>query len=126
MLVHQVEHNVTALQRVVGVNQRVVVGGSLQHTYQHSCILGSKILWRATKVSFTSCLDTECVRTEIHGVGILCQNLVLVKEELQLVGSNPLLALQNEHLDTGDVTQQTCRILRTCTEQVLGQLLCDG
>ena len=126
VLLHQVEHDVTALQRVVGVNQRVIVGGSLQHSNQYGSILNSKLLWRAAKVGFTSCLDTECVRTKVNGVSILCQYLVLIKEELQLVGCNPLLTLQYEHFNARDVTQQTCRILRTCAEQVLGQLLCDG
>ena len=126
VLAHQIEHDVTTFQRILRVDKRVVICGGLQHSYQHSSLLCGKLLWRATKVGLTSSLNTKCVRTEVDGVGILGKNLVLGEEELQLVGRYPLLTLQYEHFDARNIAQQSCRIFRTSTEQVLGQLLGDG
>ena len=126
VLMHQVEHDVTTLQRVLRVDKWVVIGGSLKHTNQYSGLLSSDFFWRATKVCLTCSLNSECVRAEVNGVSILCKNFVLFEEEFQLVCCNPLLALQDKHFDTRNVSKQSCRIFRTCAEQVLGQLLGDG
>ena len=107
VLSHQVEHNVTTLQRVVGVDQGVIIGSGLEHTHEDGSILRRQILGCAAEVGFAGCLDAKGVRAEIDGVGILRQDLVLGEEELQFVGRDPLFALHDEHLQSWDIAQQT-------------------
>ena len=126
MLLHQVEHDVASFERILRIDERIIVGGCLQHTYQHRCLLCCKVLGRAAKVGLTGSLDTKGIRTKVHRVGVLCQNLILSEKEFQLIGCNPFFTLQDQHLDTWNIAKKTGRILRTCTEQVLGQLLGEG
>ena len=104
----------------------VIVCGSLQHTHKDSCLFWGEILWRGVEIGLACRLDAEGVRTEIHRVGIHCQNLLLTEVGFQFHGCDPLLGLHDEHLDTGDISQKTCRIFCTHTEEVLCQLLGDG
>ena len=126
MLAHQVKYDVTALQRVLGIDQWIIISGGLEHTYEDGGILCRQVLWLAVEVGLAGGLDAKGVRTEINGIGILRQDLVLGKEELQLIGCNPLFALHDEHFYTGNVAKQSCGVLATGTEEVLGQLLGDG
>ena len=126
VLAHEVEHDVTTLQRVVGIDEGIIIGGGLEHAYEDGGVLGREVLRLAVKVGLTSGLDAEGVRAEIDRVGILREDFVLGEEELELIGRDPLLALEDEHLDAGDVAQQSGGVFRTCAEQVLGQLLGDG
>ena len=110
MLTHQVKDDVTTLQGVLWVNQRIIIGGGLEHTNQDGCVLGRQILRFAVKIGLTSRFDTKGVRTEIDGIGILCQNLVFGEEEFQFIGCDPFLTLHNEHLHPWDIAQQTRRV----------------
>ena len=126
VLSHQVEHDVTALQGVLGIDQRIIIGGGLQHAHQYCRLFCRQVLRCTTEVGLAGRLDAERVRAEIHGVGILRQDLLLGKEHLQFEGCYPLLALHDEHLDAGDIAQQSCRVFASGTEEVLRQLLGDG
>ena len=105
MLLHQVEDDVTTLQRVFWIDERIIIGGGLEHTHEDSGVLGLQVLGRTTEVGLAGGLDAEGVGTEIDGVGIARQDLLLVEEKLQLVGRDPLLALHDEHLQTRDIAQ---------------------
>ena len=125
-LQHVAQHHVTAVHAVLGMQAGVIVGGGLEHAHQHGGLLGGQVLWRGVEIGLACRLDAEGVRTEIHRVGIHCQNLLLTEVGFQFHGCDPLLGLHDEHLDTGDISQKTCRIFCTHTEEVLCQLLGDG
>ena len=98
VLSHQVEHDITPFQRIVWVDEWIIIGGCLEHTHEDSGILRCQVLWLAVEVGLAGRLDAEGVGAEVHGIGILRQNLVLCEEELELIGCDPLLALHDEHL----------------------------
>ena len=126
MLTHEVEHDIATLQGVLWIDEGVIEGGSLEHPHEDGSILWRQVLGLAVEIGLTGRLDAKGIGAEIHRVGILCQDLVLGEEELKLIGRDPLLALHDEHLQPRDVTQQTCGVLTSCTEEVLGELLGDG
>ena len=72
--------------------------------------------------------------SEIHGVGILHEDLVLTfltslcpcKIHLKLQGSNPFLGLHYENLHTWNLTHKTSTVLSTNAEHILCQLLRNG
>ena len=72
--------------------------------------------------------------SEIHGVGILHEDLVLTfltslcpcKIHLKFQGCNPFLGLHYENLHTWNLAHKACAILSTHTEHILCQLLRDG
>ena len=123
---HVVQHYIPAGQRVLRVDARVIVGGSLQQSHQDGRLLGGQIARQRAEVGLRSGLDAKGVRAEVHRVGIHRQNLFLGEVPLQLVGSYPFLALHDEHLQPWYVAQQARAVLRAHPEQVLGQLLGDG
>ena len=123
---HVAEHDVAAAQRVLGVGERVVVGGGFQHTHEHSRLLDGEILWRAVEVGLRCGLDAEGVATEVDGVGVHGENLVLVVRHLELGGYDPLLRLDDEHAHARNHAEQTGRVVGAHAEHVLGKLLRDG
>ena len=123
---HVIEYLIAPSLRVLGVGDRIIVGGGLQHTHQYCCLFGLQFSRGGVEIGLTCRLDTEGIRTEIHCVGIHGEDLFLVEEILQFTGDDPFLGLHDEHLHTGDLSEQTGRILRTYTEHILGQLLGDG
>ena len=120
VLSHVVEHDVAALHGVVGMDAGVVVGGGLEHTHQHGGLLHGQHFRRSAEIGLGGGLDAKGIRAEVNGIGILRQYLLLREEILQLVGGNPLLALHNEHLQSGDVPKQASRIFGTYAKEVLG------
>ena len=126
MLLHQVEDDIAALQGILWIDKGIIIGSGLEHTHQDGCILRLQVLGRAAEIGLAGSFDTEGVGTEIDGVGIARQNLLLVEEIFQFVGRDPLLALHDEHLQTRYVTQQACGVFGARAEQVLGELLRDG
>ena len=123
---HVIEYLITPSLRVLGVGDRIIVGGGLQHTHQYCCLFGLQFSRGGVEIGLTCRLDTEGIRTEIHCVGIHGEDLFLFEEILQFTGDDPFLGLHDEHLHTRDLSEQTGRILRTYTEHILGQLLGDG
>ena len=123
---HVVEHDITAFQRVFGVGNRVVVGGGLEHTHEHRRLFHGQSVGRGIEIGLAGRLDTIGVTTEIHCVSIHRENLVLVVDGLQLDSDNPFLGLHDEHLQTGNLAEQTGGILCAHAEHVLGQLLRNG
>ena len=105
VLLHEVEHDVAALQRIVGIDEGIIECGGLEHAHEDGGILGCEILRCAAEVGLTGGLDAKGIGAEIDRVGILRENLLLGEEELELVGRDPLLALHDEHLDAGDIAQ---------------------
>ena len=126
VLPREVEHDVTAFEGVVGIDEGVVIGGGLEHAYEDGGVLRLQVFGRTAEIGLAGCLDAEGVGAEIDCVGILRQDLFFGEEVLELVGGNPLLALHDEHLQSRDVSQEACGVFRTCAEEVLGQLLRDG
>ena len=126
VLLNQIEHHISASQRILGIDARVIIGCRLEQSHQHGSLLGSQFVGCCTKIGSGSSLDAKGIRAEIYSIGIHGQNLILREVELQLIGGNPFLALHNEHFQPWDIAQQTRRILRADTEQVLGQLLRNG
>ena len=59
VLRHQVEYDVAALQRVLRIDQRIIIGGGLQHTHQHSGFLSRQFPRRAAEVGLAGSLDTK-------------------------------------------------------------------
>ena len=72
--------------------------------------------------------------SEIHGVGILHENLVLTllaplsrsKVKFKFEGGNPFLGLHDENLHPRNLTHKTCAVLSTHAEHILCQLLRNG
>ena len=108
------------------MNAGIVVGGGLEHSDEHGRLLGGEGTWGGAEVGLGGGLDAKGVGAEVDGVGILGENLLLGEEVLQLVGCYPLLALHDEHLQAGNVAEQSRGVLGTGAEQVLGQLLGNG
>ena len=126
VLHHVVHHHVAALDGVLGMRDGVVEGGGLEHAYEHGSLVDGELLRGVAEVGLAGGLDAKGIAAEVDGVGIHRQDLVLVENHLQLEGDNPLLGLHDEHLQTGNVAQQTRGILGAHAEHVLGQLLGDG
>ena len=126
MLLHEVQNDITTLQRILGIDEGIIIGGSLEHTHEDGCVLRCQVLGLAVEVGLAGSFDTEGIGTKINGIGILRENLVLGKEILELVGSNPLLALHDKHFQPRDIAQKTCRVFATGAEEILSQLLGDG
>ena len=123
---HVVEYDVAAAQRVLGIDARVVVGGGLQQSYEHGGLVGGELGRLDAEVGLGGRFDAEGIGAEVYGVGVHGQYLFFREVPLQLVGRYPLLALHDEHLQSGDVAQEPRGVLGTDAEQVLGQLLRDG
>ena len=126
VLQHIVQYHVAALQAVLRINARVIVGSGLQHTYQYGCLVGCQIFRCSAEVGFAGCFDAKGVGTEVHRVGIHGKNLLLAEEHLNLCGGNPLLAFHDEHFYSWNIAEQTRRVLRAYTEHIFYQLLRDG
>ena len=120
---HIVEHHITTVEGILRIDAGIIIGGCLEQSYQHRTLVGSQVLGCGTEIRLCCRFDAKGVGTEVYRVGIHRQNLLLIKIILQLIGGNPFLALHDEHFETRDGTEQSCRILRANTEQVLGQLL---
>ncbi len=110
VLLCKVKHDVAALEGVVGIDEGVVIGSGLEHTHEDGGVLRLQVFGRTAEIGLAGSLDAESVGAEVNGVGILRQNLFLGEEELELVGGDPLLALHNEHLQSGDVSQEACGV----------------
>ena len=123
MGIEVMEHGVAACQTVLGIGTRVVHRGGLEHTDQQGALLGGQLFRCCVEIGLGSGLDAVSVRAEVYGVGVHGDDLFLVEDRLQLGGDDPLLALDNENLQPGDLAQQTGGILRAHAEHVLGQLL---
>ena len=123
MGIEVVEHGVAACQTVLGIGTRVVHRGGLEHTDQQGALLGGQFFRRGVEIGLGSRLDAVSVGTEVYGIGVHGDDLFLVEDRLQFGGDDPLLALDNENLQPGDLAQQTGGILRAHAEHVLGQLL---
>ena len=126
MLLCEVEHDVAALDGVVGIDEGIVVGGGLEHAYEDGGVLRLQVFGRTAEVGLAGGLDAKGVGAEVYGVGILRQDLFLGEEVFEFVGGDPFLALHDEHLQSGNVSQEACGVFRACAEEVLGQLLGDG
>ena len=126
MLLHEIQNDITTLQRILGIDEGIIIGGSLEHAHEDGSILGCQILRLAVEVGLAGSFDAKRIGTEINGIGILRENLVFGKEILELVGSNPLLALHDKHFQPRDIAQKTRRVFATSTEEILSQLLGDG
>ena len=126
MFEHVVQHHIPSVERVFRIDTRIIISGSLQQSYEDSTLIRCEFLWRRPEICLCRCFDTKSIRAEIYRIGIHRENLFLVEEHLQLHGSNPLLAFHDEHFHAGDIAEKSRRILRTDTEHVLDQLLCDG
>ena len=59
MLLHEVEHDVTAPEGVVGIDEGIIIGGGLEHTHEDGSVLGCQILGGTAEVGLAGCLDAE-------------------------------------------------------------------
>ena len=123
---HVVHHHVATLKGVLWIGDGIVEGGGLQHSHEHGCLFGGQSFGGGVEIGLTGRLDTVCVASEVNRVGIHCENFVLVEDHFQLGGDNPLLGLHDEHLQAGNLSENTRGILGADAEHILGQLLRDG
>ena len=102
---HVVEHHITAVKGILRVDARIIISGSLEQSHKNGTLVGGEVTGCSAEIGLGSCLDSEGVRTEINGISIHRQYLLFIEEHLNLDGSNPLLALHDEHLNTWDIAQ---------------------
>ena len=122
---HVVHHHITALDGILGVGDRVIERGCLQHTHEYGCLFGGESFGSGVEIGLASRLDAVCIASEVNGICIHREYLVLVEYHFQLGGDDPLLGLHDKHFHAGNLAEQTCGILGAHAEHVLGQLLRD-
>ena len=105
MMIHVVKHHITSAQRVFRVDARIIIRRSFEESDENSGLLGSQMFGCRAEISLRCRLDAKGVGAEIYGIGIHGDNLLLGEIPLQLIGRDPLLALHNEHLQSGNITQ---------------------
>ena len=125
---HIIQHHVASFLAVLGIGERVVGGGSFQHAHQYGSLLGGHFCGRRVEIGLTGGLDAKRIRAKVDGISIHGENLLLAEDGLQFGGDDPLFALHNEHLQSGNLAQQSGGVLcaPAHTEDVLGQLLGEG
>ena len=102
---HVAHHDIAALDGVFRVGDRIIRCGSLQHTYQDSSLLGCKLFGSRIKICLASCFDTIGITTEINGIRIHGENLILIEDQFKFGGNNPLFGLHNQHFHTGNLPE---------------------
>ena len=56
----------------------IVIGGSLEHAHKDGCFVGGEILGQLIEIGLGGSLDAKSIGTEINGVGVHRDNLLLV------------------------------------------------
>ena len=80
MLEHVVQHYIAAVQRIFGIDARIIISGGFQQSYQDGGLVGCQVLRSRAEVGLCSCLDAKSVGTEVNGIGIHGEYLLLVEE----------------------------------------------
>ena len=123
-LFHLANHEIPAVQGLVGIEGGIVASRLVGHAHQHGALLHVEFGRHLAEESLRGGADSVCVASEEDGVEIHRHDLVLGVVPLQLYGGDPFLQLGPEHLemvDPGDFPSHA----HTRVER-LGQLLCDG
>ena len=82
VLHHVVEHDIAALDGIVGMDAGIIEGGGLEHTHEHGRLFSGQLFGGDAKVGLGSRFDAKGVGAEVDGVGILCQYFLLSEEVL--------------------------------------------
>ena len=117
-------HEVSAGERFVRIEDRIVSCRLVDHTDQSCCFLYSKFHWCLVEESLCGSLDAVCTAAEEHLVHIHCDDLVLGVVSLELHSCDPLLELDPYHLDHGTSRNPAAYILTRI--ESLCKLLSDG
>ena len=102
---HVVEHHIATTEGILRIDARIIIGGGLEQSYQNGRLVGGEMLGSSAEIGLGSGLDAKGIGTEVNGIGIHGQYLVLIEIPFQLIGGNPLLALHDEHLQARDIAQ---------------------
>ncbi len=102
---HITKHRIATGRTVLRIRTGIIHGGRLEHADKRGSLLDGELLGSGVKVGFGSCLHTKRIGTEVHRVGVHRDNLLLAVHGLQLRGNDPLLALHNQYLQSGNLAQ---------------------
>ena len=102
---HVAHHDIAALDGVFWVGDRIIRCGSLQHTHQDSSLLGCKSFGSRIKICLAGRFDAIGITTEINGIRIHGENLILIEDQFKFGGNNPLFGLHNQHFHTGNLPE---------------------
>ena len=126
MGIHQIQNRIASTQTIARIDAGIVAAGSLQESHEHSSLLMSEFVGGGAEIGTRRGLDAEGVAPEVHGIEIHGQDILLLEYDLQFGSHYPLLGFHHQKLHPGNMSEQPRGILCTHTEEVLGQLLCDG
>ena len=126
MLQHILEDYITAVNAVVGIQTGIIVCGGFEHSYKYGSLFWCQVLRGGVEVGLASGLDAKGVGAEVDGISIHRQDFFFAEVGFQFDSGNPFLGLHDQHLDAGNIAEQSCGVFRADTEEILGQLLCDG
>ena len=75
-----VDHHIATFLTVLRIRDRIIIGSGLQHSHQYGGLLCFQLRRCGVEIGLTGCLDTKGIGSEIHGVGIHCEDIFLTED----------------------------------------------